>query len=210
MNGEWMESTKPITIVGRSGGGKTTMARCLQDQFGGPSLFFDIDEEPAMGTEVRSIEELRQALARGADQICYRTPETVVEDPDEFEEVVRFLLEFGNELRRQDAGPMMFTFDELQDLDEEWVKVAMKRLRKRNIKPVALSQDPVSVPKRVRSIAEWNCWISPPNGEMEDFIKQSGYPLELLRQLEDFDMLVLDSAWNAVDRVRAPEVYARE
>lgn len=210
IDADWLTSTRPITIVGRSGGGKTTMARCLQDHFDGPAIFFDLDEEPDLGVDVHSIEELRQALARGEDRICFRTPDVVVEDPDSFEDVVRFLLEFGNELRRQNAGPMAFFFDELQDLDEEWVKVAMKRLRKRNIKPIALSQDPVSVPKRVRSIAEWNCWISPPNGEMEDFIKQSGYPLDLLRALEEFDMIVFDSGWNALDRVRAPEEYARD
>lgn len=207
---EWRVSTKPITICGKSGGGKTTMARCLQEQFPGPSVFFDLDEEPDLGVEVRSIEELRQALARGETEIVYRTPVHVVEEPDEFEEVVRFMIEFGNELRDRGAGPMQFVFDELQDLPEEWVKIAQKRLRKRQIKPVGMSQDPVSVPKRVRTISEWNCWISPPNAEMESFLRQSGYPLDLLRDLDEYDMLVLDDQWQPVDRVRAPEVFARD
>lgn len=210
MNGAWLQSTRPITLCGRSGGGKTTMARCLIDHFDGPSIFFDIDEEPAMGHEVRSVDELREALAAGREKICFRTPEHVVEDPDAFEDVVRFLIEFGNRLREQDAGPMIFVFDELQDLDEKWVKVAEKRLRKRQIKPVGMSQDPVSVPKRVRTIAEWNCWISPPNGEMMDFIRQSGYPGDLLEDLPAHDMLVFDSNWQVVDRVRADESYAVE
>lgn len=205
----WRTSSKPITICGKSGAGKTTTARCLMDTFNGTSVFFDIDEEPDLGTEVETVPALAAALRDGNENIVFRTPTEVVQEPESFEEVVRFLIELGNEIRGTDAR-MQFIFDELQDLPEKWVKVAMKRLRKRNIKPVGMSQDPVSVPKRVRTIAEWNCWLSPPNGEMMDFLRQSGYPEELLTQLPEHDMLVLDSDWRPVGRFRAPEVYARE
>lgn len=206
---DWRTSTKPVTICGRSGAGKTTMARCLHETWAGPSIYYDVDEEPAMGTEVRTIRELADALEAGESRICFRTDPEVVREPESFEHVVRYLLRLGNELRGTDAQ-CQFIFDELQDLPEKWVLVAQKRLRKRNIKPVGLSQDPVSVPKRARTIAEWNCWLSPPNGEMRDFLEQSGYPADLLYQLPEFDMLVLNANWEPVGRFRAPEEYAIE
>jgi energy-coupling factor transporter ATP-binding protein EcfA2 len=206
----WLTDTKPMVICGTTGAGKTTLARCFSHVFPGVSLFFDLDEEPAMGTEVRSVDELDAALARGERRICIRAGLTDIRDPDLFPEVVQYLMDLGNDLRGSDAGPVLFAFDELQDLQEKWVTVAQKRLRKRRIKPVGYSQDPVSVPTRARTVAEYNGWLSPPPSKMRDSIQAAGYPVDLLEKLDEYDLLVMGDGWEPVGRYRAPAEYARE
>lgn len=214
---EWRTDTQALGIFGRSGAGKTTLARCLQRTYPGVSVFFDLDEEPAMGREVSSIEELRQALADGATEVCYRTPPTQVQGGDDYEQVVRFLIEIGNRLRSSGDGPMQFITDECQDVPDEWLQVAQKRLRKRRIKPVQLSQDPVSVNKRVRTQNRYIAWLSKPNAGNMDFLKQSNMPEDLLLELPDYDVLVFDTEeqdengnFRPIGRFRAPEEYAHE
>lgn len=207
-NENWRENTLPMTICGPSGGGKTTTARCLHDTFPGTSIFFNLDHEPDMGEVVESVEGLADALRRGVERIDVRPPATAVEEPDLFPETIQFLMELGNELRGTDAL-MQVLIDEAHDLQAKWTAVAMKRFRKRRIKPVVLSQDPVSLPKRLRTIAAFNCWLSGVPEGMDDTLTQLGYPVELLQQLPAYDMLVMGEGWEAVDRFRAPERYAR-
>lgn len=208
-NDDWRENTLGMTICGASGAGKTTTARCLQHTFPGVSIFFNLDHEPGFGYEVRSVEELRAALEDGRERIDVRPPETVVDEPDLFEQVVRFLLQLGNELRDRGSGRIQFLMDEAQDLQEKWATVALKRLRKRRIKPVAITQDPVSMSNRLRTVADYNCWLSPPPSKMEETLRSVGYPIDALRALEEYEMLVLGEQWKPVDRVTAPERFAR-
>lgn len=204
-----LANTLPMTIAGDSGGGKTTTMRYLADDFDGPAITFNLDHEPEMGRVVESVEELKRALMNGADMVDVRPPATVVAEPDLFEDVVKYLMRFGNELRRRGEGKALFLMDEAHDLQEEWVCVALKRFRKRRIKPVAATQDPISFPKRGRTIADYNCWLSPPSGDMADNLRDhTEYPVETLKRLPDYDMLVMDGNWQGVERVRAPERYA--
>lgn len=207
---EWRTDTLGMTICGASGAGKTTTARCLQETFPGVSVMFNLDHEPQFGRVVESVEELKDALASGAEEIDVRPPATVVDEPELFEETVRYLLQLGNDLRRKGEGRMQFLMDEAQDLQEQWTTVSLKRLRKRRIKPVAMTQDPVSLSNRLRTVADYNCWLSPPPSKMEETLQQVGYPVELLKQLPQYDMLVLGEGWKPVDRARAPERFAVE
>lgn len=213
----WRTDTRPLGIFGRSGAGKTTLCRCLHVTFPGPSVFFDLDEEPDMGYEVRTVDELRDALARGEFEIVFRTPETQVTGGDRFEEVVRFMVRLGNDLRARDVGPVQFVTDECQDVPEKWLKVAQKRLRKRHIKPVQVSQDPVSVSKRVRTQNQYVAWLSKPNADNMDFLEGSNLPEDLLLDLPDYDMVVFDTeqrdedgTFRPIGRFRADEVFVRE
>lgn len=209
-NSEWRTNTLPMTICGGSGAGKTTTARCLHEQFPGTSILFNLDHEPDFGVVVESVEELRDALRRGEDRIAVNPPATEVKEPELFEEVVRFLLTLGNSLREQGEGRMQFLMDECQDLQEKWVAVALKRLRKRRIKPVAMTQDPISgMDPGNRKVAEFNCWLSPPPGEMEENLDQyTSYPVDLLVQLEAYQMLVMGDGWEPVARFKAGAEYA--
>lgn len=208
---EWLTSTRPVNVNGKSGGGKTTFARAVSHLYPGPSIYYDLDEEPDMGVPVHTVDELHEALCAGETRICFRTATEEVVEPESFEAVVRYLIRLGDELRDEPGNPSMaFHFDELQDLPLKWVLVAFKRLRKRLIKPMGYSQDPVSVPKRVRTQAEWNVWLSPPNSEMMDSLAGMGWPEDLLAGLNDFDALVLGDNWEPLERWRAPEAYVRE
>lgn len=206
---DWRVNTLGTTICGASGAGKTTTARCLQETFPGVSIFFNLDHEPDFGVVVESVDELREAIAAGHEQIDVRPPETVVDEPDLFEEVVRFLLSLGNDLRERGEGRIQFIMDEAQDLQERWTTVALKRLRKRRIKPVAMTQDPVSLSNRLRTVADYNCWLSPAPAKMEETLKQVGYPVDLLKELDQYDMVVLGEGWKPVAHTRAPAEYAR-
>lgn len=207
---KWKRDLNPMVICGTSGAGKTTVARALHHTWPGDcSIFFDLDDEPQMGTEVHDVEELRAALVREESTICVRTPATEVREPELFEETARYLMQLGQEIRGSRTR-LQFLFDELQDLDERWVQICQKRLRKRNIKPVGLSQDPVSVPKRCRTIAEWNAWLSPPPGTMLDSLEQMRYPLEVLEAIDQFDMVVFGGDWSLEGRYRAPKEYVAE
>ena len=217
MTDDWRTDTQPLGIFGRSGAGKTTLARCLQFTFPGPSIMFDLDEEPEMGTEVRSIDELADALERGDEAIVYRTPPTQVTGGEEYERVVKWLMELGNNLRATGAGPIQYITDECQDVDSEWLQVAQKRFRKRHIKPVQMSQDPVSVSKRVRTQNRYIAWLSKPNAGNMDFLKQSNLPTDLLLDLPDYDCVVFDSEqrdedgnFRPIGRFRSGEEYAVE
>jgi len=208
-NTNWRENTLGMTMCGGSGAGKTTTARCLHDQFPGPSILFDLDHEPGFGKVVHSVEELREALRDGHERIAVRPPVTEVEEPELFPEVVRFLLEFGKGLREQGEGRVQFLMDEAQDLQEKWVAVALKRLRKRRIKPVAMTQDPISLPPGHRKVAAFNCWLSPPDPQMaENLNRHTAYPVELLEKLEPYQMLVFGEGWEPVARFMAGEEYA--
>ena len=207
-NQNWRENTLGMTMCGGSGAGKTTTARCLHDGYPGPSIIFNLDHEPRMGEVVESVPELRDALANGAERIDVRPPVTEVEEPELFEEVVRFLLVFGKEFRNTD-GRIQFLMDEAQDLQEKWVLVALKRLRKRRIKPVAMTQDPISLSKRARTVADFNAWLSPPDPDMSDNLRaHTGYPVDLLTKLEPYQMLVLGDGWEPVARFKAGAEYA--
>lgn len=207
---DWRVNTLPMTMCGGSGAGKTTTARCLHDQYPGPSILFDLDHEQDFGTIVEDRHELARALARGEQRVAVRPPVHEVENPDLFPETVRFLLAVGNRLRSKGEGQMQFLMDEAQDLQEKWTAVALKRMRKRRIKPVAMSQDPISLPKRLRTVADYNAWLSPPDPDMADNLRDhTAYPVDLLQELEPYDMLVLGDGWEPVDRFRAGEEYAR-
>jgi hypothetical protein len=196
-----------MTICGASGAGKTTTMRCLHETYPGPSIMFNLDHEPDFGTTVRDVDGLANALQEGHTEIDVRPPETVIREPDLFPGVVEFLIKFGNALRSVGNGQVQFLMDECQDLQDEWVQVSMKRLRKRRIKPIAATQDPVSMSKRTRTIADYNSWLSPPADDMKDFLKTSRYPLPLLEDLPHYDMLVLGEGWEPVARFRAPEEF---
>lgn len=209
MGDEWRIDSKGLTVQGASGGGKTTTARALHYSSPGPSVCFDLDEEPELGVEVGSVEELADALEGGATEIVVRTPEHVIEEPELFPEVVRYLMQLGNNLRGTDAR-MQFIVGEAQDVQEKWVKVAMKRLRKRNIKPVVETQDPFSLSTRIRTQAAYNAWISPPSNKQADSMQGTNWPVETLQQLPEHDMLVFGDGWEPLARFRAPEEYAVE
>lgn len=208
-NTDWRTNCLPMTVCGGSGAGKTTTARCLHDQFPGRSLLFDLDHEPRFGTVVESIDALHAALERGDERIAIRPPATEVSEPDLFPATVRYLLELGNALREQGEGRLQFLMDEGQDLQEKWVAVALKRLRKRRIKPVAMTQNPIAFPPDHRKIAEYNAWLSPPPSKMaDDLERHTGYPVDLLRELAAYQMLVLGDGWEPVARFQAEESYA--
>lgn len=207
-NTNWRENTLGMTMCGGSGSGKTTTSRALHDRYPGTSIIFNLDHEPDMGHVVQSVDELKQALADGHDRIDVRPPVTEVEEPDLFPEVVKFLLVFGKHFRQTD-GRMQFLMDEAQDLQTKWVKVAIKRLRKRRIKPVAMTQDPISLDTSIRKVADFNGWLSPPDPKMaENLKKHTSYPVDLLKQLEAYQMLVMGEAWKPVDRIKVSESYA--
>lgn len=209
-NTNWRENTLGMTMCGGSGSGKTTTARCLSDQYPGVTVMFDLDHEPDFGVVVESVAELREALAAGEQRIAVRAPVTVVEEPDLFPETVRFLLGLGNEMREQGDGRIQFLMDEAHDLQHKWVKVALARMRKRRIKPVAMTQDPISLPPGHRKVAAYNCWLSNPDPKMaENLEKHTSYPVELLQQLDAYEMLVLGEGWEPVARFKASEEYAR-
>lgn len=205
----WRTDTEGLTLQGASGGGKTTTARALQFEFPGPSITFDLDEEPQLGREVYSVEELRAALLDGATEIVVRGGEYAVQEPDLFPEVVKFLMEIGNELRGSDSR-MQFVMGECQDLQSKWVQVAMKRFRKRNIKPVAETQDPISLSTRVRTQAAYNAWVSPPKNKQVESLRSTDWPVDMLQELPQHDVLVFGEGWEPVARFRAGEEYAVE
>lgn len=211
-NDDWQQNTQPMTLAGDSGGGKTTTMRFLADSWeGGPAVTFNLDHEPNMGKIVKSVSDLQNALERGNQMIDVRPPAHVVAEPELFEDVTRYLMQLGNQLRESGDGKILFLMDEAHDLQEKWVNVALKRFRKRRIKPLAATQDPISFPKRGRTISDYNCWVSPPEGDMKDNLgKHTEYPVELLIQLPQYDMLVMDGDWNAVERIRAPEGFAHD
>lgn len=205
----WRTDTKALTLQGASGGGKTTSARALQFEYPGPSIVFDIDEEPELGTEVRSVPELARALDRGETEIVVRTPPDVIENPDLFPEVVRFLMEMGNNLRGTEAQ-MQFIVGEAQDVQEKWVKVAAKRLRKRNIKPVIETQDPFSLSSRIRTQAAYQAWVSPPSNKQAESMRGTNWPVDTLKALDQHTALVFGDGWEELARFRAGEQYAVE
>lgn len=205
----WRTDTEGLTLQGASGGGKTTTARALQFEYPGPSITFDIDEEPELGTEVYSVEELADALESGATEIVVRGGEYAVQEPDLFPEVVKFLMEVGNNLRGS-SSKMQFIMGECQDLQSKWVQVAMKRFRKRNIKPVAETQDPISLSTRVRTQAAYNAWVSPPKNKQVESLRSTDWPVDQLKQLPEHDVLVFGEGWEPVARFRAGEQYAVE
>jgi adenylate kinase family enzyme len=209
MSDDWRTDTKALTLQGASGGGKTTTARALHFQYPGPSIVFDLDEEPALGTEVRTVGELRGALDRGETEIVVRTPPEVIEDPDLFPDVVRFLMEIGNSLRGTDAR-LQFIIGEAQDVQERWVKIAAKRLRKRNVKPVIETQDPFSLSARIRTQAAYNAWVSPPSNKQAESMRGTNWPVDLLQELPEHDVLVFGDGWEPLARFRAGEEYAVE
>lgn len=209
MSDTWRVDTLGMTLQGASGAGKTTTSRALHYEYPGPSVVFDLDEEPALGREVYTVDELREALMDGAEEIVVRTPVTDVQEPDLFPEVCEFLIEVGNHLRETD-NRMQFIMGECQDLQEDWVNVAMKRFRKRNIKPIAETQDPVSLDKRVRTQAAYNAWVSPPNDEQMDSLRSMSWPEEQLARLPEHDCIIYGEGWNPVGRFRAGEEYVAE
>lgn len=206
---DWRTDTLGATLQGASGAGKTTTARALHDRYPGPSIVFDLDEEPALGAEVRSVEELHAALARGKTEIVVRTDPTTVSDPDLFPATVQYLMSLGNHLRGGETR-MQFIMGECQDLQEQWVEVAMKRFRKRNIKPVAETQDPFSLSKRIRTQAEYQLWLSPPSDQQRESLKTGRWPVEAMDRLSEHECLVLGSGWEPLSRFTAGGGYVAE
>lgn len=212
---DWRTDAEPLGVFGTTGAGKTTLLRCLHFTFDGEaSIFFNSDEEPAMGEVVRSPSELNAALERGDHVIDYRINEMEHSDPDEYEKVIQYLMMLGNDLRRDqsiDTPAVQFITDECHEYDEAGLITAAKRFRKRKIKPVMSTQEPPSVSPRARSVNSWYAWLSPPPKPMHSWIKQqSNFDLDLLIQLPEYDALVMDEQHEAIGRYRAPEEYARE
>jgi hypothetical protein len=205
----WQYDTEGMTLQGASGGGKTTTARALANLYPGVTVTFDLDEEPDLGEEVYSVEELREALVAGHQEIVIRGGEFAVSDPDLFPEVVEYLMDVGNELRGGDAK-MQFIMGECQDLQTEWVEIAMKRFRKRNIKPVAETQDPFSISTRIRTQAAYQAWVSPPKDKQAESLRSTDWPVDYLTALDKYDCLVFGQGWEPLARFRAGEEYARD
>lgn len=218
---EWLNDSMPTLLGGTTGAGKTTMTRYLHESFpdrtGGASIFFNSDEEPAMGEVVRDVDELRDALLEGAQQVDVRIPMMSSRDRELFRRVVQFLMHVGQEYRGTSGPPQLqLLVDEVQEYSPSGSKddaaiTAAKRLRKRRIKPVFLTQEFPSTSSRLRSVQEWTVWLSPPPAKMHDFIRSgTQMDLEQLKDLPEYDALVHDKQMNAVARVRAPEEYAVE
>lgn len=203
----WQTDTEGLTLQGASGGGKTTVARALQDLYPGPSICFDIDEEPGLGEVVHSVPELREQLLAGATEIVVRPGEFEVEEPDLFPEVVEYLMQVGNHLRGTD-DQMQFIMGECQDLQSEWVEVVMKRFRKRRIKPIAETQDPFSLSTRVRTQAAYQAWVSPPKNKQVESLETTSWPTDLLTALKKHECLVFGEGWEPLDRFFVEKDYA--
>ena len=215
---EWRTDAMPTLLGGTTGAGKTTFTRFLHHEWPGEaSIFFNSDEEPEMGTVVRDVDELADALEAGHDAIDVRIPMMASRDQDLYAEVVEFLMHVGQQFRGESGGPyIQFITDEVQEYSPSSSKddaaiTAAKRMRKRAIKPVFLTQEFPSVSKRLRTVVEWTLWLSPPPSQMQEFLKNSTYmDVHQLKNLPEYDALVHDDQMNAVKRARAPEEYAVE
>lgn len=208
----------PTLAGGTTGSGKTTFTRFLHHCWHGDvSIFFNSDEEPDMGHVVRSVDELADAIEDGHDAIDVRIPMMQSRDEDLYQEVVEFLMHVGQQFRGESGETrIQFITDEVQEYSPSGSKddaaiTAAKRMRKRSIKPVFLTQEFPSVSKRLRTVVEWTLWLSPPPSQMQDFIENQTYmDLDLLKQLPEYDALVHDDQMNPIKRARAPEEYAVE
>lgn len=209
MSEDWRTDTKGLTLQGASGGGKTTTGRALHYAFPGPSVVFDLDEEPDLGEEVHTVRELAAAIGAGNTEIVVRGGTYDIEEPDLFPEVVRFLMNLGDNLRGTDAR-MQFIMGECQDLQEKWVQVAMKRFRKRNIKPVAETQDPFSLSSRIRTQAAYQAWVSPPSNKQAESMRSTNWPVEALQALGEHECVVFGDGWEPLARMKAEARYAVE
>lgn len=198
----WRNDTEGLTIQGASGGGKTTIVRALHDLYPGPSICFDLDEEPDLGREVRSVDELRAALVDGATEIVVRGGTFDVREPDLFPDVVRFLMDVGDHLRQGTGSEQMqFVMGECQDLQDEWVEIAMKRFRKRRIKPVAETQDPFSLSTRIRTQAAYQAWVSPPKNKQVESLRTTAWPVDVLTSLDRHQCVIFGDGWEPIDRI---------
>lgn len=213
----WREDAMPTLLAGTTGAGKSTTTRYLHHAFDGVSIIFNSDEEPDMGTVVGSLEELQDALETGETRIDVRISEMKSRDREMYRRVVQYLMVVGQNFRGTSGPPVIqFITDEVQEYSPQSSRddaaiTAAKRLRKRRIKPVFITQELPAVSTRLRSVVEWTLWLSPPPEPMWNYLERdTRLPLELLKQLPMYDALVFDKNKQLVGRVRAPEKYAVE
>ena len=225
----------PLGVYGPTGGGKTTLLRNLVKAWpDGPTVFFNVDEEPDMGRVVQvtadddaarneAVRHVHELLSSGETHIDFRIPTMKMKGEEEHRALVRYLKNLGDELRR---GPLdtkvLFVTDEAHEVEES-AELAAKRFRKRQIKPVVATQEVQSMSRRVININRYHAWLSQPGSTETKYLKGEGFPVEDMARNPEYDALVLDSTeeypddhevmpgkMRPVGRFRASEEYVVE
>lgn len=206
----------PLGIYGDTGGGKTTIARQLHTCWDGISIFFNQDEEEEFGYVVRSLAELQQAIEYGQERIDYRIPRTKSRGVEEHEELVEYLMNVGDKLRKSDSRQQIqFLTDEAHEISEQGSKqdsliLITKRGRKRQIKPVSLTQEIQALSNRALNQHQYHVWMSQPGRLSRSHLKSVGFPVEELEAAADYDATLLGKNMEVQGRYRAKERFAVE
>ena len=195
----------PMGIYGPTGGGKTTLLRNLVKAWPcGPTVFFNVDEEPEMGRVVQverdddaarreAIREVHRLTSEGVKHIDFRIPTMKTTGEEEHTSLVRYLKNLGDELRK---GPLdtkvLFVTDEAHEVEES-AELAAKRFRKRQIKPVVATQEVQSMDRRVININRYHVWMSQPSRMERQHLKGCGFPVPDMKRNPQYDALVMDS-----------------
>lgn len=207
----WIQNNGHILILGDIGAGKSTLLNQIF-QTSRRKLVVLIDELKIFEGEsiASNLNEFRRLLLQEKNRIVFRPNWNQDEAEKEIHKLVEWLFDIGRKTNKE----ILLLCDEVHNYakihknNSPMVK-AIKEGRNRNIKVVSCTQEPQQLHSSVLQQASGGIvYLGTVNQYAFDYLKTKNFPIDKIKEQEQYDGMVLNKKMEVVDRFETNPRYS--